>query len=115
MNSTIHSAFSQLEDFRDLSGKVYNYQLLTKALLLSSSIKIRERILKQRREPGASYTNWVQKKESLTAALSMSTQQLTDNGIDPVAMGNEVERLERELSEKSEIFGQGFENKENHP
>src|SRR5205085_2251846 len=35
-------AFSQLEDFRDLSGKVYNYQLLTKALLLSSSIKVRE-------------------------------------------------------------------------
>ncbi|HLZ17084.1 MAG TPA: tetratricopeptide repeat protein, partial [Cyclobacteriaceae bacterium] len=38
-------AFGQLEDFRDLAGKVYNYQLLTKALLLSSSIKIRERIL----------------------------------------------------------------------
>ena len=38
-------AFSNLEDFKDLSGKVYNYQLLTKALLLSSSIKIRERIL----------------------------------------------------------------------
>ncbi|HQQ97044.1 MAG TPA: CHAT domain-containing protein [Cyclobacteriaceae bacterium] len=105
-------AFSQLEDFRDLSGKVYNYQLLTKALLLSSSIKIRERILKSKDENLiASYTSWVQKKEALTAALSMSTQQLTDNGIDPVAMGNEVERLERELSEKSEIFGQGFENK----
>ena len=38
-------AFSNLDDFKDLSGKVYNYQLLTKALLLSSSIKIRERIM----------------------------------------------------------------------
>jgi CHAT domain-containing protein len=105
-------AFSQLEDFRDLSGKVYNYQLLTKALLLSSSIKIRERILNSKDETlKANYNLWVQKKEFLTGALSMSTQQLLDNGIDPVALGNEVERLERDLSEKSEIFGQSFENK----
>jgi CHAT domain-containing protein len=105
-------AFGQLDDFKDLSGKVYNYQLLTKALLLSSSIKIRERILNSKDEAlKTSYTLWVQKKEFLTNALSMSTQQLTDNNIDPVALGNEVERLERELSEKSEIFGSSFENK----
>jgi len=105
-------AFSQLDDFKDLSGKVYNYQLLTKALLLSSSIKIRERILNSKDEVlKANYNDWVLKKEALTNALSMSTQQLADNTIDPAAMGNEVERLERELSEKSEIFGQSFENK----
>ena len=105
-------AFGQLDDFRDLSGKVYNYQLLTKALLLSSSIKIRERILNSKDENlKINYNLWVQKKEFLTSALSMSTQQLLDNGVDPIALGNEVERLERELSEKSEIFGQSFENK----
>lgn len=105
-------AFGQLEDFRDLAGKVYNYQLLTKALLLSSSIKIRERILNSQDEAlKANYTLWIQKKEFLTNALSMSTQQLTDNAIDPNALSNEVERLERELSEKSELFGQSFEHK----
>jgi CHAT domain-containing protein len=105
-------AFSQLEDFRDLSGKVYNYQLLTKALLLSSSIKIRERILNSKDEGlKATYVDWLQKKEFLTNALSMSTQQLTENGIDPAALGNEVEKIEKELSEKSELFGQSFENK----
>ena len=105
-------AFGQLEDFRDLSGKVYNYQLLTKALLLSSSIKIRGRILNSNDEAlKATYNLWVQKKEFLTNALSMSTQQLTDNAIDPAMLSNEVERLERELSEKSELFGQSFENK----
>ena len=35
---------------RDLAGKVYNYQSLTKALPLSSSIKIRERILNSKDE-----------------------------------------------------------------
>ncbi|MBN8577414.1 MAG: CHAT domain-containing protein [Cytophagales bacterium] len=105
-------AFSQLEDFKDLAGKVYDYQLLTKALLLSTSIKIRERILNSTDEAlKTSYNLWVEKKENLTNALSMSTQQLIDNGLDVNQMTAEVERLERELSQKSELFGQSFDNK----
>lgn len=105
-------AFSQLDDFKDLSGKVYNYQLLTKALLLSSSIKIRERILNSTDdELKAQYNNWLQKKELLTLALSMSPAQLLENEIDPASLTQEVERLEKELSQKSELFGQSFDNK----
>lgn len=105
-------AFSRLDDFRDLSGKIYDYQLLTKALLLSSSIKIRERIMKSNDEDLIlSYNLWQQKKEFLTNALSMSTQQQVENGIDANALSHEVEKLEKELSEKSELFGQDFENK----
>lgn len=105
-------AFSQLEDFRDLSGKVYNYQLLTKALLLNTTIKTRERILNSKDENLIKlYNDWIQKKEYLTNVLSMSTQQLTDNGINPGALSSEVESIERQLSEKSELFSQGFENK----
>ena len=105
-------AFSQLEDFRDLTGKVYDYQLLTKALLLSSSIKIRERILSSNDESlKNSYLQWIQKKEFLTIALSMSMEQLIENGIDPNALTGEIELLEREISEKSELFSQNFDNK----
>jgi CHAT domain-containing protein len=105
-------AFGQLEDFRDLTGKVYDYQLLTKALLLSSSIKIRERILASNDESlKNSYLQWIQKKEFLTIALSMSTEQLIENGIDPNALTVEIEKLEREISEKSELFSQSFDNK----
>ena len=105
-------AFGQLDDFRDLSGKVYNYQLLTKALLLSSSIKMKERILNSQDEDlKASYNDWVMKKELLTNALSMSTQQLAENEIDPASLSSEVEKLEKQLSEKSELFSQDFENK----
>jgi len=105
-------AFGQLEDFRDLTGKVYDYQLLTKALLLSSSIKIRERILASNDEIlKNSYLQWIQKKEFLTIALSMSTEQLIENGIDPNALTIEIEKLEREISEKSELFSQNFDNK----
>jgi len=105
-------AFGQLEDFRDLTGKVFDYQLLTKAMLLSSSIKIRERILTSNDESlKNSYLQWIQKKEFLTIALSMSTDQLIENGIDPNALTSEIEKLEREISEKSELFSQSFDNK----
>jgi CHAT domain-containing protein len=105
-------AFGNLEDFKDLTGKVYNYQLLTKALLLSSSIKIRERILSSTDEDlKTQFNNWVQKKEQLTLALSMSPTQLAENNIDPASLQQDVERLEKELSQKSELFGQSFEDK----
>jgi CHAT domain-containing protein len=105
-------AFSNLEDFKDLAGKVYNYQLLTKALLLSSSIKIRERILNSTdQELKTRYNDWVQRKELLTLALSMSPAQQAENQIDPGQLQQEVERLEKELSQKSELFGQTFEDK----
>lgn len=105
-------ALGQLDDFKDLAGKVYNYQLLTKALLLSSSIKIRERILNSKDENLISqYNEWVAKKEQMTLALSMSPEQLLENEIDPILLAQEVERLEKELSQKSELFGQSFEDK----
>jgi CHAT domain-containing protein len=105
-------AFSNLDDFKDLTGKIYNYQLLTKALLLSSSIKIRERIMHSSDEPLKNqYNDWIDKKEKLTLALSMNSAQLTDAGIDPNALQQEVERLEKDLSQRSEIFGQAFETK----
>lgn len=105
-------ALGQLEDFRDLTEKVYDYQLLTKALLLSTSIKIRERILNSNDENLKSqYNDWVLKKELMTLALSMSPEQLLENEIDPNLLAQEIERLEKELSQKSELFGQNFENK----
>jgi len=105
-------AFSNLDDFKDLSGKVYNYQLLTKALLLSSSIKIRERILNSTDENLKSqFALWSQKKEMLTLALSMSPAQLSESEIDPGGLQQEVERLEKDLSQQSELFGQSFEDK----
>ena len=105
-------AFSNLDDFKDLSGKVYNYQLLTKALLLSSSIKIRERIMNSSDEHLKSqFSLWAQKKELMTLAISMSPEQLRESEIDPNALQTEVERLEKELSKQSELFGQSFENK----
>jgi CHAT domain-containing protein len=105
-------AFSNLEDFKDLTKKVYEYQLLTKALLLSSSIKIRERIQKSTDENLKNlYQGWQEKKDLMTVTLSMSANQLIENELDPIVLAQEVERIEKELSQKSELFSQGFDNK----
>ncbi len=95
-----------------LVGYVYNNALLTKAILLNSSIKIRERIQNSTdAELKAQYNSWLEKKEYLTNVLSMSIEQLSENSIDPVALANEVEAIEKELSQKSELFSQSFDDK----
>jgi len=94
-------------------GELFNNALLTKALLLNSSIKIRERIMNSTDEElKSTYEDWLSKKELLTAALSMSTEQLAETGIDPNQLSNEVELLEKDLSLKSELFSSGNDNKQ---
>ena len=92
-------------------GELYNNALLTKALLLNSSIKVRQRIMNSGDEELVSmYSKWIEEKELLTAALSMSTQDLSSNGIDPGALSNSVELLEKNMSLKSEIFAESADN-----
>ncbi|MEO9966884.1 MAG: CHAT domain-containing tetratricopeptide repeat protein [Reichenbachiella sp.] len=96
----------------DLVGTLYNNALLTKALLLSSSIKIRQRILSSGNEELiATYREWEAKKETLTQVLSMSSDQLAQAGIDGNVLQAEVENLEKQLSQQSEDFSSGFESK----
>jgi len=88
-------------------GELYNNALLTKALLLNSSIKVRQRIMGSGDEELIGlYNNWIENKELLTAALSMSQQDLINNGIDPAALSASVEQLEKDISLKSELFSQ---------
>lgn len=93
-------------------GEMYNNALLTKALLLNSSIKIRQRIMGSNdQELIDMYNEWVNKKELLTSALSMSPDQLAENGINPNSLAGEVNDLEKNMSVRSEDFSQGIDNK----
>ncbi len=97
-------------EFKDedpvLIEQAYNNALATKAILLNSSIKIRETIMNgDNQELKRNYIDWIAKKEFLTTVLSMSTEQLAENEIDPAQLIDEVESLEKQLSEKSDAFG----------
>ncbi|MEQ6120659.1 CHAT domain-containing tetratricopeptide repeat protein [Reichenbachiella sp. MALMAid0571] len=95
----------------DLIGSLYNNALLTKALLLNSSIKIRQQIQSSGDEGLIQlYSDWEAKKELLTRAIAMSASQLAEAGIDPNSVQKEVETLEKQLSEKSSGFSSEFDN-----
>ena len=105
-------AITQMKNEPKLIEKMFNNALTTKALLLSSSIKIRQSIINSGDTVLINnYSNWLAKKEVLTQALSMSSEQLIENGIDPNALAGQVELLEKELSEKSTMFSQSSEDK----
>lgn len=103
---------TRVEKKEDLVGNIYNNALLTKALLLNSSIKIRERILASGDTVLVNlYNDWQNKKEMLTYALSLSNDQLTQQNISPSQLAQQIEFLEKELSLKSEVFSQGYDNR----
>ena len=96
----------------ELIGKLYNNALLTKALLLSSTIKIKQRIMTSGDEELIGlYNDWEAKKELLTYVLSMSAEQMLQAGIDGKQLAEDVESLEKQLSQKSEDFSSGFDQK----
>ncbi len=96
----------------DLIGSLYNNALLTKSLLLSSSIKVRQRILSSGNTSLINlYNEWIKSKEQLTAALSMSTEEIASSGLNISGLQNQVNDLEKELSLKSEDFAGAFESR----
>lgn len=95
----------------ELIGSVYNNTLQTKALLLSSSIKIRNRIINSGDSTLiANYNDWVDKKDRLTEVLSMSIEQQKEEKLDPKKLQKEIEDIEKSLSQNA-LFEAGSEEK----
>lgn len=95
----------------ELLSNAYNFALHTKALLLNSSIKIRERIINSK-DPVLikKYENWVAKKEFLVTVISMSLDQRKANQVDVKSIEKEIEMMEKDLSASSELFSIGSEH-----
>jgi tetratricopeptide (TPR) repeat protein len=97
-----------------LLGDIYNNVIATKALLLSSSIKVKQRILSSNDTTLVNkYKEYVALKEFVTGIISMSPQQLKELNVDPKAIEKEIETIEKELSEKSEDFAMDDNKKRN--
>ena len=87
------------------TGKVYNNILATKALLLSSSIKLYDKIQTSNDSTLiALYNEWITEKEYLVSLLSLSKTQLAEQGINIGELQSNTERLEKQMSQRSEIF-----------
>jgi CHAT domain-containing protein len=102
-------ALSMNDRYPDMIQAVYNNALKTKGLLLSSSIKMRERILNSNDSTlKAQYFNWLDKKEMLSNAISMTKEQLENENINLSQLAREVELIEKSLSQQSELFSEGI-------
>lgn len=96
-----------------LVSNAYNFALSTKALLLNSSIKVRQRIMESN-DPELihKFEDWTSKKEFLTSAVSLTSEQRKEGGIDLKILEAEIEELEKELSSRSEVFAKNFQRKQ---
>lgn len=92
-------------------GNVYNFKLATKAILLSSSAKLKERISNSNDgDLMYRFQLYNQKKALLTKSLAMSASERQQAGINMSALEKEINSLEKELSSESEDFAKAFEN-----
>ena len=98
-----HIAASKSKEDPALAGLLYDHTLNTKAILLSSSLKIRETI----RSKGDTvlsqlFDDWVANRELLSSSLSMSMEDLLLAGISIPQLEKNIEELERKLNASSE-------------
>lgn len=86
-------------------GVLYNNALNTKAILLNSSIKMRQNILNSGDHLLINqYENWLISKEILSEAFSMNPDQLAEEKINLDSLITETELLEKQLSAESDMF-----------
>ncbi len=87
------------------TGKVYNNILATKALLLSSSIKLLDKIQNSNDTILiALYNEWIAEKEYMISVLSLSKDQLAEQEINIGELQSHTEQLEKQMSQRSELF-----------
>lgn len=105
-------AITQRDKRSELIENMYNFTLATKALLLSSSIKIREQILASEDETlRRTFQDWLDQKAYLNSLLAMTDEEQKEQGISVNDVQKEINRLEKELSERSALFNEGFATK----
>ncbi len=92
---------------------VYDFKLSTKAILQSSSTKLKSRILNSNDgDLIYQFEQFNEKKDQLTKGLAMSPAEREVNGIDMDQLSKEINELEKKLSEESEDFANAFDNRQ---
>ncbi|MCF6360270.1 MAG: CHAT domain-containing protein [Cyclobacteriaceae bacterium] len=89
-----------------------NYRLATKAMLLSSTTKVKSSILNSGDESLIeTYNSWLDNKHQLALYYSMSKEDLTVQNVNTDSIASATNQLEKELSQKSGIFSEAYKSK----
>jgi len=92
--------------------ELYNNILLTKALLLNSTKKVRQQILNSGDQQLIDkFKNWLDLKEKLLRFYSLSKERLQKSKINIEDYEKKVDLIERELTKESEAFANSYSKK----
>jgi CHAT domain-containing protein len=92
-----------------IAGDIFDYQTATKGLLLNTTNKVKEGILRSGDKALINdYIAWLDKKEALARFYSLSKEELSEQKIDLPGLEAEANRMERALSSKSAAFSSGY-------
>ena len=90
-----------------LTGELYDFRLATKALLLNSYSKIRNRILSsQNPHLMEAFSGWLTAKEELGKLYTLSYDERVANQDLINSLQQKANDLERQLSQQSELFAE---------
>ncbi|MGB3587645.1 MAG: CHAT domain-containing tetratricopeptide repeat protein [Tunicatimonas sp.] len=114
IDQVYYRAESVTEDRKQqLLVELYNLQLVTKAMLLDASYQLRQIIeAKSETETLQEYKRWLAVKEQLGRLYTLSRQERNNQSDNIVALENEANQLEKQLSRKSETFATTVESEQ---
>jgi CHAT domain-containing protein/Flp pilus assembly protein TadD len=104
-------AISKGEDSSELLRLLFNNQLNNKALLLSSSSKIRQLILSSNDvKLKSEFNKWLKLKEDLSRAYALTSEELEEDKIDIAALEKSANDIEKNLAKSSSEFSEAVSN-----
>lgn len=99
----------------EITEDVYNFQIATKALLLNSSRKVKNRILNSGdKSLIVNYNNWQDTKNWLAKLYTYSAEELKEENINIDSLEAVVKNLEKEITKKSAAFKDASEQKKHY-
>jgi len=105
-------AYDAYSTNNQITADLYNYHIATKALLLSSSRKVKDRILSSNNLAlKEKYQQWLDTKSYIGRLYTYTDEELKEEQINLDSLERAAGSLEKELSLLSEDFKQSVENK----
>lgn len=102
-------ALTQATTNTALVGDLFDYHIATKALLLSSTNKIKQSIIASKdAQLITDYFTWLDQKETLARLYAYSKEELRDQKINLDSAERAANALEKKISERSKDFSEGY-------
>lgn len=100
---------SRYKENPQLLSDMYNYRIATKGVLLDATRKIRNQI-NASNNPALImlFNDWKNAKETMSKYYSMSKKDQAGSGIEINALEAKANKLEKQLSAESKVFGENF-------